>query len=432
MKFSKYNIISDMVDGKRVLFNTFNGKMIALTEARLSQLKAGDSSSIKNESARDFIQRNFLVECDVDESKLLSDKLEAMRVNTDIVSLTILTTMDCNLKCRYCYQEGIRNTTYMTEETAENTFRFFVRLVEDNKPSKIRLHFYGGEPLLNFRIIQEIVPRAKAYSNGHSADFRVYATTNGTLLDNVMVSQLKALGFSYLQITVDGPQVVHDSRRPTIKDEGTFKVIMDNITNAADKVRINLRINIDKQNIDSVDELLNDIVARGLKDKVVINLELLGPAFTEIEHCSRYMLNDDAEKSLIGPLYEKISHYGLSTFGIMPVEGACEHYAVNSLAVAPDGGIFMCQGFAGYDKYRIGNVNANPTINHEKRSEFMKLSPWKNCMNCPYVPICRGGCRAFVVALKHDISKLDCKRGFFDQVYPVFLKTKYLEAIQSK
>jgi uncharacterized protein len=150
MKFSKYNIISDMVDGKRVLFNTFNGKMIALTEARLSQLKAGDSSSIKNESARDFIQRNFLVECDVDESKLLSDKLEAMRVNTDIVSLTILTTMDCNLKCRYCYQEGIRNTTYMTEETAENTFRFFVRLVEDNKPSKIRLHFYGGEPLLNF------------------------------------------------------------------------------------------------------------------------------------------------------------------------------------------------------------------------------------------------------------------------------------------
>ena len=431
MKFSKYNITSDAVNGKKVLFNTFNGKMVALPESTLKVLSGGDISLIQDSAAGDFIRQNFFVGDSVDEGKSLADKLEAMRICKDLVSLTILTTMDCNLKCRYCYQEGIKNDNYMTEATADKTAQFLEKLVEKNKPSKIRLHFYGGEPLMNFKVIENIVPRANALAKKHGANFGVYATTNGVLLTKIMAERLKALGFSYLQITVDGPERIHDSRRPTVNNKGSFKVIMDNITNAADKIRINLRINVDKQNIDTIDELLQDIVKRGLKNKVVINLELLGPAFTEIEHCSKYMFADDAEKSLMGPLYEKIARHGLSTFGIMPVEGACEHYAINSLAVAPDGGIFMCQGFAGYDKYRIGNINNDEAIDPEKLSGFMKHSPWKDCLDCPYAPICRGGCRAFVVALKNDITKPDCKRSFFDKVYPVFLKTKYLKAVDS-
>ena len=148
------------------------------------------------------------------------------RLNT----ITLQVTQQCNLRCSYCAYSGAyfnrkHSGKRMSFEIAKKGIDF---LIENSSESPmLNIGFYGGEPLLEFDLISKCVSYAKQEAEGKELKFSM--TTNGTMLDEKVISFLVENNFHVL-ISLDGPEEIHDkNRRFASNNQGTFKYIIDNV-----------------------------------------------------------------------------------------------------------------------------------------------------------------------------------------------------------
>ncbi len=150
--------------------------------------------------------------------------------------LTLQVTQQCNLRCAYCAFSGIyeKNRTHsgkrMSLETAKKAIDFF--LDRSTEKPEITIGFYGGEPLLEFDLIQKTVTYAKSKTEGRKIQFNM--TTNGTLLSQPVVDYLVEEGFN-IAISLDGSKEEHDTNRKFANGQGSFDVIIRNIKNIKER-----------------------------------------------------------------------------------------------------------------------------------------------------------------------------------------------------
>jgi len=146
-------------------------------------------------------------------------------------NLTLQVTQGCNLRCSYCYYSGDgsltrkHNNVAMTWDIAKKTIDFFKEHSEESED--VTIGFYGGEPLLNFKLIRQCVD----YANNVLIDKRINytITTNGTVLNNEIISFLEK-NRVHLLVSLDGPQEVHDSnRRYAHNGSGSFEKVYRNL-----------------------------------------------------------------------------------------------------------------------------------------------------------------------------------------------------------
>ena len=142
-----------------------------------------------------------------------------------VTRITLHVTNDCNLRCRYCYAHGggyndVRKI--MSLQQAKE----FVTFVVENFDSVGQIVFFGGEPFLNPSIIsyicEELVHRCNEGALSHLPKFG--AITNGTIASNTVFSLIEKY-FSFVTVSIDGDQMVHDINRITVDGKGTFSVI---------------------------------------------------------------------------------------------------------------------------------------------------------------------------------------------------------------
>lgn len=151
-------------------------------------------------------------------------------LNQKIQSITLQVTQQCNLRCKYCVYSGSYATRshshlQMSWETAKKGIDFLVD--HSIAERKINISFYGGEPLLNFKLIQSVVEYGKKASEGKKISFNM--TTNGTLFTDKNLTFLQDNNFSIL-ISLDGPKEIHDQNRVfAIDGKGTYDKIAENI-----------------------------------------------------------------------------------------------------------------------------------------------------------------------------------------------------------
>ncbi len=153
-----------------------------------------------------------------------------------LLQLTLSVTEDCNFRCKYCvYSDKYNNTRnqsnkYMKSTTAKKAIDQYMSLLKEgeryNPLRSPSIAFYGGEPLLNFKLIKTCVEYIEEKYNNHSVDYIL--TTNGSLLDKAKAKWLVQHDFS-IGVSLDGPEKVHDRNRVYSNGKGTFKDIMDNI-----------------------------------------------------------------------------------------------------------------------------------------------------------------------------------------------------------
>lgn len=145
--------------------------------------------------------------------------------------LNIFLTKRCNLKCIYCYvnKERERNKE-LTIDTFKKAFDLFLRLPSKNKV----LHFTGGEPLLKFKKIKEIVKYTKRFKDTNNFNYSI--VTNGTLLNKSQLRFFKSNEIAY-KISLDGTKETHDSQRPfKFKNaDSSYKQIIENIKTIHEK-----------------------------------------------------------------------------------------------------------------------------------------------------------------------------------------------------
>ncbi|WP_251860978.1 Cys-rich peptide radical SAM maturase CcpM [Clostridium sp. Marseille-Q2269] len=144
--------------------------------------------------------------------------------------LTIQITQNCNLRCRYCVYSGDYNTRthsnkHMDFKLAKKGINYLI--THSNESDKLIFGFYGGEPLLEFKLIEKCVRYIKESTEGKEAIFVI--TTNGTLLTGEIVKFLVENEFM-ITVSLDGPKYIHDiSRKFKNSDKGSFEIIMSNL-----------------------------------------------------------------------------------------------------------------------------------------------------------------------------------------------------------
>jgi len=162
-------------------------------------------------------------------ARLLSDAELQRRLDNSRAMLTLMVTKRCNMRCEYCsfaddIAEG-RETPDMPWEIARLALHDFVAHSTESRPRYIS--FFGGEPLVNFRLIKRVVSYVDALRDADHVEYSI--TTNGLLLKGYRADFLAAHGFR-VTVSLDGPRHIHDRYRLTPSGKGTWNTVVANVT----------------------------------------------------------------------------------------------------------------------------------------------------------------------------------------------------------
>ncbi|MGA9379937.1 MAG: radical SAM protein [Phormidium sp.] len=330
---------------------------------------------------------------------------------------------NCNLRCSYCFQDHMRTNPVfshllqtMQPETIDRILATMPKIershgVSEDADLTRPITFFGGEPLTaeNYSIIKYTIQKTKALGK---AEFS--AVTNGTQLEYYQ-DLLGPEMISELQITLDGPSHEHDKRRIHADGSGSFDQIAKNITTALDlEVQVNVRMNIDRNNITHLPELADEIIARGWNSyegfsaytapvtatnsktdhKTTFNSFQLNQALDKMrQHHSQL----EVIKRPNDPLITRIQRIFKEQASPGTNFKASFCGAHNKMYIFdPFGDIYACWEKTGDKKIRIGHIAENGAVvlNEELNQTWRNRTVISNpvCRKCPYAFYCGGGC----------------------------------------
>jgi len=398
VKASRYNLILDLNDNVSLFFNFFTLSLVALKppEARLGRKILADPGKITKEKGakklrKIFTDHGFLVAEGADERQFLKLQNAQARAQSDSLSLTIVPTLACNFRCRYCYQSQAPES--MTADVEEA----IVRYVEDNLTAKKSLHvtWFGGEPLLRMDIIERLSSRLQELCGSHSTQYGASIITNGYLLEDGVPERLARCGVIDAQVTVDGPAEIHDRRRPLTGGEPTFKKILANLSRAVAHLKIQVRMNVDDENRDRIPDLLDVLEAEGLKERVGFYLGHTYPYTNVCQDVASLCLKDEDFSLLELENALEMTQRGFISYPTPRGKSVfCMAERPQAYAVRPGGGLVKCWNDVANPEAEVGHLIRPET---EKMRE--NAGRWRgrdvfehDCRDCLALPICMGGC----------------------------------------
>lgn len=190
-----------------------------------------DYSNKLNDECAQYYKKGFLQsnQIRIVNRGLRTDELMHL-LNSELHSLLLQVTRDCNLNCKYCFYsgkyDGIRTheKEYMNSYLSKKIIDFFFQRTQPNQVQNVG--FYGGEPLLNFELIYDVVKYIDKTYTGKKICYSI--TTNGLLLSPEVWRFLNDYSF-FTTISIDGPQEIHDTNRVFSDGRGSFDIINKNI-----------------------------------------------------------------------------------------------------------------------------------------------------------------------------------------------------------
>ncbi|NOU17759.1 MAG: radical SAM protein [Bacteroidales bacterium] len=279
-KSSYYNCLIPVPElNEYLLFNTCTGGLIALNENEGHFIKELIDGTIniteidKYQSLYDNLrERGYLVSSELDEIELYKEKY-IERTNRLFYSedanivLTLATTNACNMECPYCY-EFTKNSSVFSNDSMDKLIIFLESVIK-NSPIKnwrgFGITWYGGEPLIGKNVIESLTPQLISFAKKNGMEYKADIITNGILLTDETWEMLQKNNVNWAQITIDGPKHVHNKNRPLKnKNEKNYERILENIAKIPDGMRVTIRVNTDKEVVDSFGELLEDLKSYGI------------------------------------------------------------------------------------------------------------------------------------------------------------------------
>lgn len=257
------------VDGVLYLFNPLSGALDCMEDPakqrewkRLKDRRRGSLELVKELESRGHLYK------DQQEEIALANRLRhlAEREALRVVRLHVIPTYECNLRCVYCYEEGVpRSGGVISRSRLEAMLGVVEHILASAAAEKTQVVLFGGEPLLSRPPQVEAVRRVLEYGQERHWDLEV--VTNGVELRDY-VPLLEEYGVTQVQVTIDGPRSVHDRRRPRISGRGSFAAIARSVGCALNaKLPVVVRVNGDNQNVDSAPEMVDLFRAYGWLDE---------------------------------------------------------------------------------------------------------------------------------------------------------------------
>ena len=415
-EFSKYLKVYP-VNGKPnhlLLYSTKKASKIILSKDKYRSIKNGVLSS---EDEILLAKLGMFVANREEEKQSILSLIDRKNKANPGLNVTVVLNMDCNLACIYCFEEGMKGRLYMWEDTADLLIKFIKSKFTQDK-EKLTIDFYGGEPLLSYRMIKAISTKLMAFIKRRGAGYKFNLVTNGTLFRKRVAEELVPLGLERVKFTLDGPRELHNSYRPFISGSGSFDTIISNIENTCDLVKIIIGGNYDKDNYKQFVQLLDYLVTIDLTpDKIhAIKFDPI------VKHPNGTACPTDYDggcMSIDEPwlldadrlLRKEIIKRGYNT--PKPLPAPCMIEIKDAFVVNYDGTIYKCPAFIGRQEFAIGSLESGDT----DYSSVYKTDFFKNekCFDCEYLPLCFGGCRYMSFIQHGSIEKLDCRKDYYDR-----------------
>lgn len=385
MKSSKYTRIYQIDDKRSVIYNYANEKYVFFVNDLLPLLNDNISSPNKiKEIHPDFynaiVNSGMFVSEDIDETTSVKNKIISDLSSRDVLRITINPTLDCNLRCWYCYEVHKKNT-FMNESVLNAIIEYLKRNVFLYK--RVSVGLFGGEPMLRAtKIAIPFLRKAKAICDNYMVPFTSHITTNGTLLQKKIVDEIVSTNIPVsLQIAFDGNR----EKQNKVKNwngRGTYDMVLANLAYAASKgIAINVRCNFTSKNILSFQDLVKDLencLGRH-KDVVTISFQRVW---------------QEKSTELLYAQAKSISNYAYSHgFATSVAEGVCfKSYCYadyeNSFLFNHDGQVYKCTARDFNINNSIGKINADGTIDFKDNYPGIRIRFNNSCEDCSLLPIC--------------------------------------------
>lgn len=413
-KSSKYNHIIE-IEGKHYFFNALLESYFCARSHNINLYKSIIDNPNNYEGEYDsFLQKlklgGFILDSSTDELSLVKQKYDFKR-KKDEYFLMVLPTYQCNLRCWYCIQK--HQNSWLSPEVVEGIKRRIEIKAADPEIRTIRLSWFGGEPLLNYDVLVDILKFAKNAADINQKEFSSDVTTNATLLTSERIENLKELGVSSYQITIDGTREKHNHVKQ-LKDKSAFDIALNNIKAIARHSFCTLRINYTKETLDMADEMLENlesVLSDSNKDNIRFML------------CKVWL--EDADKINQSSLMSSKSKIQKMGYNVSLSEtGMCYADQFGYECVLPDGSVGYCDNDDFADMpgkiTKSGNVEWNTERGHYVSKLFTNTQ--EECNNCNLLPICWGPCarrRAHTLKTQNKIicSKTNSERELIPMMH---------------
>lgn len=325
---------------------------------------------------------------------------------TVVKALCLHIAHDCNLACKYCFAEegeyhGRR--ALMSFEVGKKALDFLVA----NSGSRVNLEvdFFGGEPLMNWQVVRDLVAYGRSLEAPHNKKFRFTLTTNGVLLnDDILAFANQEM--ANIVLSIDGRKEVHDFMRPHRGGQGSYEEIAPKFQKVAEtrkQMNYYVRGTFTHHNLDFAEDVLHlaDLGFSQISVEPVVAEETEEYALKPEDVPAILEEYDRLAQELIA---RKEAGKGVNFFHFMIdlSGGPCVAKRLSGcgsgteyLAVTPWGDFYPCHQFVGNEEYLMGNVEEGITRT-DIRDEFKLCNVYAKdkCKDCFAKFYCSGGCAA--------------------------------------
>ena len=334
---------------------------------------------------------------------------------TVVKALCLHIAHDCNLACQYCFAEegeyhGRR--ALMSFEVGKKALDFLI--ANSGNRRNLEVDFFGGEPLMNWQGVKDLVAYGREQEKLHDKKFRFTLTTNGVLLnDEVMEFCNREMG--NVVLSIDGRKEVHDKMRPFRKGAGSYDLIVPKFQQFAEsrhQDKYYVRGTFTHYNLDFSEDVLHladlgfkqisvEPVVAEPKEPYAIREEDLPKLFEEYDKLAVEMIRR----------HKSGEDFNFFHFMIDLEGGPCVAKRLSGcgsgteyLAVTPWGDFYPCHQFVGNEKFLLGNVDEG-ILNTDIRDEFKCCNVYakEKCRKCFARFYCSGGCAANAYNFSGDI-----------------------------
>ena len=414
------------LNGYNIVLDTASGSVHAVDEVAydiIEMYKSASAEEIVSAMLEKYknlpdVTKEEILEC-IDDIKALEDagklfskdEYEGLACNYKnnskvIKAMCLHIAHTCNLNCSYCFASQGKyqgDRALMSFEVGKRAFDF---LIENSGTRRnLEVDFFGGEPLMNWDVVKQLVAYARSIEKQHNKNFRFTLTTNGILLDEEIMDFLNK-EMSNVVLSLDGRREVNDHFRKDYAGNGSYDRIVPKFKELVEKrggKDYYVRGTFTHNNVDFTNDIFHmadlgftelsmEPVVCPPEDPYALTDEDMPKIFEQYEILAKEMIKRKKEGRGF-----TFYHYMLDL-----KNGPCIYKRITGcgsgteyMAVTPWGELFPCHQFVGDPKYSLGNIYDGVT-NTEIQDGFRSCNAYarEECKDCWARLYCSGGCAA--------------------------------------
>ena len=349
---------------------------------------------------------------------------EVKKRKTVVKALCLHIAHDCNLACKYCFAEegeyhGRR--ALMSYEVGKKALDFLIK--NSGNRRNLEVDFFGGEPLMNWQVVKDLVAYGREQEKIHNKHFRFTITTNGVLL-NDEIQEFVNKEMDNVVLSLDGRKEINDQMRPFRNGKGSYDLIVPKFQKLAEsrnQEKYYIRGTFTRNNLDFSNDIMHfadlgfkqmsiEPVVGDESDPYAIREEDLPKIREEYDKLAKMMIEREKEGKGFN-----FFHFMIDLNG-----GPCVAKRLSGcgsgteyLAVTPWGDLYPCHQFVGQDDFLMGNVD-DGIVKPEIADDFRSCNVYSKdkCRNCFAKFYCSGGCMANSYNFHgtiHDTYEIGCE-----------------------